>query len=241
MFLITFVSIFPEIFPGALSFGLSGKSLGKLWDYRTVDIREFANDKHRTVDDTPYGGGAGMIMKPDIIHMALLKALSFYENTPQILYMTPHGKTLSQKIVMEIMEGNDNGIIFLCGRYEGIDQRVIDFWIENHNMIQISVGDYILFGGEIPSLIVSDACLRFVRGIMNNSNSTEIESFSNNLLEYPQYTKPRVWNNMNVPDVLISGHHENIDKWKLIQSEKITQKNRPDLFEKYISSKKSKV
>ena len=278
--LITVVTIFPEIFPGALAHGLSGKGLGKTWDLKTVNIRDFATDNHHTVDDTPYGGGAGMVMKPDVVHAAMEQALSFYDKHPKILFMTPRGRTFSHKIVHEIMEdirpiskptvseeilgvyGPENrsvyeihedsrtgmtqklpergrlrdgpsGIIILCGRYEGIDQRVLDFWKKNHGMIDVSIGDFIVFGGELPAMVVIDACLRFVPGIMNNSESTVTESFSLDLLEYPQYTKPAVWMEENVPPVLLSGNHKEIAKWRTAQSEQITQDVRPDLWEKY--------
>lgn len=230
--LITILTIFPEMFPGPLSQSLAGKALGNLWNLKTINIRDFASDKHKTVDDTPYGGGAGMVMKPDIIDSALNHALSFYDEKPEIIFMTPRGKTFSNKIAREIMK-NPKGMIILCGRYEGIDQRVIDFWKENHGMKEISIGDYVLFGGEIPAMVVIDSCLRFLPGIMNNSDSVEDESFSNNLLEYPQYTKPAIWNGLEVPSVLLSGNHKEIDSWRLNQSEKITKENRPDLWNRY--------
>lgn len=230
--LITIVTIFPDMFPGALSQSLLGKSLGKIWDLKTVNIRDFAKDKHKTVDDTPYGGGAGMVMKPDVVDFAMNHALSFYENKPEILFMTPRGEVFSNKIAKSIME-NRNGMIILCGRYEGIDQRVIDYWKRNHGMREISIGDYILFGGEIPAMVIIDTCLRFIPGIMNNSESTEDESFSNDLLEYPQYTKPSFWKEDRVPDILLSGNHKEIDNWRLNQSKNITKDIRPDLWDRY--------
>ena len=232
--LITVVTIFPEMFPGPLLYSLPGKGLGKTWDLKTINIRDFASDKHKTVDDTPYGGGAGMVMKPDVVNSALEKALSFYDSKPKILFMTPRGITFSHKIARnEIMNTNESGIIILCGRYEGIDQRVIELWKQKHDMIEISVGDFIVFGGELPAMIVIETCLRFVPGIMNNSESTVNESFSIDLLEYPQYTKPAVWMEENVPSVLLSGNHNEIAKWRTHQSELITQKVRPDLWENY--------
>ncbi len=235
--LITIVTIFPEMFPGGLSYSLLGKSLGKTWDLKTVNIRDFAKDKHNTVDDTPYGGGAGMVMKPDVVHAAMNHALSLYESTPKILFMTPRGRTFSHEIAKnEIMKDNESGIIILCGRYEGIDQRVIDSWKQNHGLLEISIGDFIVFGGELPAMIVVETCLRFVKGIMNNSESTEEESFSLDLLEYPQYTKPAIWMEENVPSVLLSGNHKEIAKWRAKQSEQITRDIRPDLWEKYTNN-----
>lgn len=232
--LITVVTIFPEMFPGALLYGLSGKALGKLWDLKTINLRDFAEDEHKTVDDTPYGGGAGMVMKPDIVHHAMLEALSGYSNPPHILFMSPKGRQFSQKIAQNLIKDDKKeGIIILCGRYEGIDERVIQFWKKNHNLMEISIGDYILFGGEIPAMVVIDSCLRLLPGIMNNTESIENESFSVDLLEYPQYTKPAIWMEENVPSVLLSGNHEKIAEWRMNQSKQITKDLRPDLWEKF--------
>ena len=230
--LITILTLFPEMFPGALSHSLLGKALGHLWDLNVINIRDFAMDKHRTVDDTPYGGGAGMVMKPDIVDNALRYALSLYNGVPEIIYMTPRGNIFNHSIAKQI-SANSAGMIFLCGRYEGIDQRVIDYWKLNHNMREISIGDYVLFGGEIPAMVVIEASLRFCTGIMNNENSVEDESFANGLLEYPQYTRPTSWNNLDVPDVLLSGNHKEISSWRILQSEKLTQSVRPDLWARY--------
>ena len=232
--LVTVLTIFPEMFPGALAYSLLGKALGKLWDLRVVNIRDFAQDRHNSVDDTPYGGGAGMVMKPDVVDGALKYALSLYNRAPEILYMTPRGKLFKHKIARQIAN-NTSGIIILCGRYEGIDQRVIEHWKKTHNMKEISIGDYVVFGGEIPAMIVIEACLRFYPGIMNNENSVLDESFANGLLEYPQYTHPAVWNNVAVPDVLLSGNHRDIDAWRLEQAKQITKSIRPDLWEKISS------
>ena len=233
---IDILTLFPEIFPGALSHSLLGKALGRLWDLKVVNIRDFATDKHRTVDDTPYGGGAGMVMKPDVVNNALKYALSGYSGMPEIIHMTPHGKIFNHSIAKQISE-NSAGMIFLCGRYEGIDQRVIDYWKLNYNMREISIGDYVLFGGEIPAMVVIEASLRFSKGVMHNENSVEDESFANGLLEYPQYTRPASWNNMAVPDVLLSGNHEDISTWRTFRSEQITQSVRPDLWETYQKSR----
>jgi len=236
--LVTILTLFPEMFPGALSHSLLGKALGKLWDLKVVNIRDFATDKHRTVDDTPYGGGAGMVMKPDVVDNALKYALSLYNDMPEIIYMTPHGKILNHSTAKEI-SANRAGMIFLCGRYEGIDQRVIDYWKLNYNMREISIGDYVLFGGEIPAMVVIETSLRFSAGIMNNETSVEEESFANGLLEYPQYTRPTFWNNIAVPEVLLSGNHKEISSWRISISEQITQSIRPDLWQIYQKQHKS--
>jgi tRNA (guanine37-N1)-methyltransferase len=233
--LITVLTIFPEMFPGPLSYSLCGKGLGKLWHLKTVNIRDFADDKRHTVDDSPYGGGAGMVMKPDVVHSALTSALSQYDTAqyaspPKIVFMTPRGRVFTNKIATEVMSNPCSGIIILCGRYEGIDQRVIDHWKERHNMLEISIGDYVLFGGEIPAMVVIDSCLRFMRGIMGNSESTEHESFAIDLLEYPQYTRPAVWNGVEAPAVLLSGNHRAISEWQLEQAEVVTRDVRPDLW-----------
>jgi tRNA (guanine37-N1)-methyltransferase len=232
--LITILTIFPEMFPGSLEFSLSGKALGKLWDLKTINIRDYATNKHHTVDDSPYGGGAGMVMKPDVVHMALQSAISNYDVKPEILFMTPRGVVFSNKVVRNIMTPTiPRGIVILCGRYEGVDQRVIDYWKTNYGMMEISIGDYVLFGGELPAMVVIDSCLRLVPGIMNNAASTENESFSVDLLEHPQYTKPAVWNGDNVPSVLLSGNHREIALWQKEQAKRITQEVRPDLWMKY--------
>ncbi len=234
--LITLVTIFPEMFPGPLAHSLAGKSLGNLWELKTVNIRDFATDKHKKVDDTPYGGGAGMVMKPDIVHNALKYALSLYDNTPEIIFMSPRGYVFSNQIAKELSK-NQNGMIILCGRYEGIDQRVIDHWEKHHNLQEISIGDYVLFGGEIPAMVVIESCLRFIPGIMGNSESVNDESFALDLLEYSQYTKPAIWKEYNVPSVLLSGNHEKIASWRIAQSKQITQEVRPDLWKRFISQK----
>ncbi|GHT88262.1 tRNA (guanine-N(1)-)-methyltransferase [Alphaproteobacteria bacterium] len=233
MILVTVVTIFPEMFPGALAFSLLGAGLGKFWLLKVIDIREFATDKHKTVDDRPFGGGAGMVMKADVVDIALKAALNFYSQLPKIIFMTPRGHVFSQKIAKEIMDGNDAGIIILCGRYEGIDQRVIDFWKKRYNMRDVSIGDYILFGGEIPAMVIIDSCLRLIPGIMNNTESTSSESFSIDLLEYPQYTKPRSWNSEDVPSILLSGNHKEIAEWRTKKAEEITKNVRPDLWKSY--------
>jgi tRNA (guanine37-N1)-methyltransferase len=233
MKLFTVVTIFPEVFPGPLLYGLSQRALGNLWDLKTVNIRDFAKDKHRTVDDSPFGGGAGMILKPDVVCEAMLHALSFYNEKPLILHMTPRGDLFSQNMAREVMS-TDRGVIILCGRYEGIDERVIRYFVSEHGMREVSIGDYVLFGGEIPTLVVMDVCLRLIPGIMNNSESVTHESFSIDLLEYPQYTRPAIWKGENVPSVLLSGNHQDIARWRKDRSEQITKDKRPDLWKKYV-------
>ncbi len=231
--LITFVTIFPEIFPGPLGCSLLGRSLGKLWNLEVVNMRDFASDKHKTVDDTPYGGGSGMIMKPNVVHESMSYALSLYENKskPHIIFMSPRGNTFNQNIAKELMQENGGrGFIFLCGRYEGIDQRVIDHWIDKYGMIEISIGDFVVFGGEVPAILVTEACLRYLDGVMHNHESVHDESFSGNYLEYSQYTKPSTWNGYDVPSVLLSGNHKEIAKWRRDDSYRITFDRRVDLI-----------
>ncbi len=233
--LITIVTLFPEMFPGPLTCSLLGKTLGTLWELKTVNIRDFSDNIWKKVDDTTYGGGAGMVLKPNIVHEALNYALSLYKGLkPAIVYMTPRGKVFNNNIAKTLI--NNNGIIILCGRYEGIDQRVIDYWKTNNNLMEISIGDYVLFGGEIPAMVLIETCLRFIPGIMHNSESVIDESFSVDLLEYPQYTKPAIWNGNSVPSVLLSGNHLEIAKWRTEQSKQITKEVRPDLWEKYLVS-----
>jgi tRNA (guanine37-N1)-methyltransferase len=235
VFSITVVTIFPEIFPGPLAHGLSGKGLERLWNLYLVNIRDFANDKHRKVDDSPFGGGAGMIMKPDVVHEALSHALTLHpaESRQKILFMSPRGVLFSQEVIREFIDNDIDGLIILCGRYEGVDQRVIDFWKKNHGMVEVSVGDFILFGGELPAMCIIDAYLRQIPGMMHNDSSTKIESFSVDLLEYPQYTRPCKWNGESVPPVLLSGNHGEIERWRLAQAEEVTRESRRDLWERY--------
>ncbi|MDR0744545.1 MAG: tRNA (guanosine(37)-N1)-methyltransferase TrmD [Holosporales bacterium] len=235
--LVTVVTIFPEMFPGPLAYSLLGRALGKYWALKTINLRDFATDKHKKVDDTPYGGGAGMVMKADVVDEALRNALSFYAKLPKLIFMTPRGIIFSQKLAHNLIAENETGMIILCGRYEGVDQRAIDYWKINYNMLEISIGDYILFGGEIPAMVIIDTCLRLVPGMMNNSESLQQESFSIDLLEYPQYTKPAVWRGENVPPVLLSGNHKEIAMWRTEKSEQITKAVRPDLWAKYKTTK----
>jgi tRNA (guanine37-N1)-methyltransferase len=225
------------MFPGPLSCSLSGAGLKKgIWEIETTNIRDFASDKHKTVDDTSYGHGAGMILKPDVVNSAMLKALEDFPNATNIIYLSPRGKRFSQKIAHSFAEGN--GLIALCGRYEGVDNRVIEYWEKHHNLLEISLGDYVLSGGEVAALAVVDACVRLLPGIVNNEESILNESFELDLLEFPQYTKPYEWSGMTVPEVLLSGNHRKVSEWQREQAEKVTEDRRPDLWAAYLAGKR---
>lgn len=222
------LTLFPEMFPGSLGQSIAGRALeDKRWSLETVDIRSFAEDKHRTVDDTPTGGGAGMVMRPDIVDLAIRDVKAKAGGDVPLIYMTPRGRPLTQKRVRELAEGP--GVAVLCGRYEGVDQRVLDA----HDAEEISVGDYVLSGGEVAALVLMDACVRLIPGVMGSDSSHEEESFEEGLLEYPHFTRPAEWNGRTVPDVLVSGHHANIRAWRREQAEAITKDRRPDLWKAY--------
>ncbi len=235
------LTIFPELFPGPLATSITGLALEKnLWSIEAINLRNYAKDKRGTVDDTPYGGGAGMVLKADIIADAIDDLRSFeklrtYKKLPKIIYLSPRGETFTQKKARELSA--EEGIILLCGRYEGVDQRVLDeFEIE-----EISIGDYVLSGGEIAAYVLIDAVLRNVVGVLGADESLSEESFGaaenddyQNLLEYPHYTKPSEWRGQKVPEILTSGHHKKINEWRKEQAIAITKKNRPDLFEKFL-------
>ena len=228
MFLARVFTLYPNSFPGPLKDGLYGKALlKKLWDMEIVDIRKFAEDKHKVVDDTPYGGGSGMVLKPDVIARSIDRKASKGE---KIIYLSPRGKVLDQKIARNFSK--EKKINILCGHFEGIDQRVL----ETRDIQEISLGDYVLSGGETAAFVFLDAILRLIPGMLGNLQSTQEESFENGLLEYPQYTKPQIWENKSVPDILLSGDHAKIKHWRLSQSEAITRDRRPDLWEKYKKS-----
>ena len=225
MFSTRIFTLYPDMFPGPLSDGLFGKALkNKIWNLEKVDIRKYANDKHLTVDDTPYGGGSGMLMKPDVLANAIDKNAKRGE---KIIFLTPKGKIFNQKIAKEL--SSEKVINIICGRFEGIDQRVI----ETRNIQEYSIGDFILSGGETAAFVFVDAILRLMPGVVGNDNSIRDESFENGLLEYPQYTKPQIWEKKEVPNVLLSGDHAKIKHWRLSQSEAITRDRRPDLWQKY--------
>ena len=217
----TVLTLFPEMFPGSLGHSLAGRAMEHaIWSLEAADIRAQAADRHRTVDDTPFGGGAGMVMRPDVVDAALAAC----DDGRPAVYLTPRGRTLNQAVVRELAAGP--GVVLLCGRYEGVDQRVI----EARGLREISVGDYVLSGGEPAALVLLDACVRLLPGVMGAAESAEEESFSTGLLEYPHYTRPAEWCGRRVPDVLLSGHHAAIAGWRRAQAERITQERRPDLW-----------
>jgi tRNA (guanine37-N1)-methyltransferase len=218
-------TLYPEIFPGPLNKGLYGKALSnKIWNLDIINIRDSAKDKHKTVDDTPFGGGSGMLIKPDVLARSIDQHVNKSE---KIFYLSPKGKLFNQETAKFLSK--EHCINLICGHFEGVDQRLL----ETRNIEEISVGDYILSGGETAALIIIDSILRLVPGILGNEKSVYEESFENRLLEYPQYTKPQLWEEKNIPDVLLSGDHSKIKDWRLSQSEAITRHRRPDLWQKY--------
>ena len=218
-------TLYPEVFPGPLSKGLYGKALSKeLWNLKVVNIRNAAEDKHKTVDDTPYGGGSGMLLKADTL------AKSLDQNKTEgdrIIYLSPKGKKFDQLYAQELSK--EKSVSFICGHFEGVDERVLS----TRNIEEVSIGDYVLSGGETAAFVVIDSILRLLPGVLGNENSKMDESFENGLLEYPQYTKPQIWEEKAVPEVLLSGDHNKIKDWRLSQSEAITRVRRPDLWQKY--------
>ena len=214
------LTLFPEMFQ-SLNESIIGKAKEKgLIEINLINIRDFSKDKHKKVDDTPYGGGAGMVMKPDVVYDAYS---SLNVENAKVVYLSPQGKVLNQKKVKELSK--ENHLILLCGHYEGIDQRVLDEIVDE----EISIGDYVLTGGELPAMVLIDSVSRYIKGVLSE-DSTKEESFSNNLLEYPQYTRPEEFRGRKVPEVLISGHHENIKKWREEKSLEVTKIKRPDLL-----------
>ena len=225
MFTARIFTLYPDMFPGPLNEGLFRKAMEKnIWNLEKVDIRKYATDKHTTVDDTPYGGGSGMLMKPDVVASAIDKNVKKGE---KVIFLTPRGKIFNQNIAKEL--SSEKTINIICGRFEGIDQRVV----ETRNIQEYSLGDFILSGGETAAFVFLDTILRLLPGILGNENSIKDESFENGLLEYPQYTKPQIWEEKEVPNVLLSGDHAKIKHWRLSQSEAITRVRRPDLWQKY--------
>jgi tRNA (guanine37-N1)-methyltransferase len=224
----TVLTLFPEMFPGALGSSLAGKALSDgRWTIDTIDIRDFATDKHRSVDDTPAGGGAGMIMRADIAAAAIdAGTAKAVPGTPTI-YLSPRGAPLTQARAAELAQGP--GVLLLCGRFEGVDQRVL----EARDIEEISIGDYVLSGGELAAQVLIDACVRLLPGVAGNEISLEDESFARGVLEYPHYTKPREWEGREIPEVLLSGDHEKIAKWRREQAEALTKARRPDLWQKH--------
>jgi tRNA (guanine37-N1)-methyltransferase len=225
MFQAQIFTLYPEVFPGPLSKGLYGKALSnKLWDLSVINIRDSATDKHKTVDDTPYGGGTGMLLKADVLAKALDKKVKKGE---RVFYLSPKGKKFDQKIAQDLSK--EKSISLICGHFEGVDERVL----ATRNIEEISIGDYVLSGGETAALVVLDSILRLLPGVLGNDKSSIDETFENGLLEYPQYTKPQIWEEKSVPEVLLSGDHSKIKDWRLLQSEAITRDRRPDLWQKY--------
>ncbi len=222
------LTIFPEMFPGPLSASLAGRALSdRLWALELVDIRDFARDKHRSVDDTPFGGGPGMVMRADVIDAALAEAPDAAKDAAAAIYLNPRGRLLTQDRVRELAAGP--GVTLLCGRYEGVDERVLEARVVEH----VSLGDFVLSGGEPAAMALIDACVRLLPGVLGAEESLAEESFERGLLEYPHYTRPRNWCGREVPEVLLSGHHERIAAWRLDQAERITRDRRPDLWAAY--------
>ena len=224
-------TLYPDLYPGLLDVGIYKKAKEQQkWSLKIVDIRDYAFDNNRTVDDTPFGGGSGMVLKADVIDKCLDKNSNDYKT----YYLSPRGKVFNQNLANQI--SNTKGINLLCGHFEGIDQRVLDY----RKIEEISVGDFVLSGGESAAVIILDAVLRLIPGVLGNKNSVKDESFIEDLLEYPQYTQPRVWKNLEVPSVLLSGNHAEIKDWRLNQSQSITRILRPDLWSRYINNKDKK-
>jgi len=229
MWKVRIFTLYPEMFPGPLDIGLNKKAQDKkLWSLEVVNIRDYSLDKHKAVDDTPFGGGSGMLMRADVIANSLDKNIS-NKNEP-IIFLSPKGKKFDQSYAKKILNNNIN---LICGHFEGVDQRLL----ENRNIEEVSVGDFVLSGGEIGAFVLIDTVVRLIPGVIGNSSSLTEETFENNLLEYPQYTKPQVWEKKSVPDVLLSGDHAKIKDWRLTQSKDITRRRRPDLWEKYKKNK----
>jgi len=227
----TILTIFPEMFPGPLGMSLAGKALAAgTWSLDTVDIRDHAADRHRTVDDTPAGGGPGMVMKADVLARAID---SVADDRPRLL-MSPRGKPLTQARVAELARGG--GAVIVCGRFEGVDERVI----AARNLEEVSVGDYVLSGGELAAAVLVDACVRLLPGVMGKEASGAEESFSGGLLEYPQFTRPQAFEGRTIPEILTSGDHARVAAWRREQAEKLTKERRPDLWAAYSGASKAK-
>ena len=220
------LTLFPEMFPGPLNFSLAGKALNaNIWSLNVINLRDFAKKGPKSVDDKPYGGGPGMIIKSEVIDNALKKIIKKNKQY-SLIYLTPKGKKINQKKVKGLIKKNN--LILLCGKYEGVDERVIEDW----NMEELSLGDFILSGGEIAAMSLLDSCIRLLPEVIKSSDALKNETFENNLLEYPQYTKPSNWKGRKVPDILLSGNHQKIEEWRKKKSFEITKLKRPDLFKK---------
>ena len=225
MLLAQVFTLYPDIFPGPLNKGLYGKAMAKkLWNLKVVNIRDAAKDKHKTVDDTPYGGGTGMLLKPDVLADSIDKNVN---KDDRIFYLSPKGKIFDQKLAQNLSK--EKSFSLICGHFEGVDERILS----TRNIEEISIGDYILSGGETAAFVILDSVLRLLPGVLGNDKSVSEETFENGLLEYPQYTKPQIWEKKSVPDVLLTGDHAKIKDWRLSKSEAITRVRRPDLWHKY--------
>ena len=232
MFKVKIFTLYPGLYPGPLNTGIYKKALeSKIWDLKVINIRDYAIDKHSSVDDTPFGGGNGMLLRPDVVASALDSNLESNETT---IYLSPKGKKFDQRAAREFSK--QKKLNLLCGHFEGIDQRLL----ETRNIQEYSIGDFILSGGETASFVLIDSIIRLLPGVLGNDNSVKEESFENDLLEYPQYTKPQNWEGKSTPEVLLSGDHAKIKGWRLSQSEAITRRQRPDLWKKYLNKKNEK-
>jgi len=231
------------MFPGPLGFSLAGKALENgIWRLHPTNIRDYAKDRHKSVDDSPIGGGAGMVLRPDVVARALDDATSMARRdfrdsgldvTPRVVYLSPRGRQFDQPMAESFAK--EPGLVLLCGRFEGLDQRVLDA----RDVEEISLGDFVLSGGELPALMLMDAVIRLLPGVLGDPAALEEESFSRGLLEYPQYTRPQVWEGHEVPEILTSGHHEKVRQWRLSQAEQLTKARRPDLWARYLDGKKN--
>jgi tRNA (guanine37-N1)-methyltransferase len=227
----TVLTIFPELFPGPLGASLAGKAIANgLWSLAVIDIRDFATDKHRAVDDTPTGGGPGMIMKADVLGRAIDATT---DDRPRLL-MSPRGRPLTQAQVRELVRGA--GVVAVCGRFEGVDERVI----AGRGLMEVSIGDYVLAGGELAAMVLIEACVRLIPGVMGKESSGEEESFCAGLIEYPQFTRPQVWEGRAIPEVLTSGDHRKVDAWRRAEAERLTRERRPDLWASYQADQSGK-
>ncbi len=222
------ITLFPEMFPGSLGYSIIGRALeNKRWALQTVALRDFAIDQHNTVDDSPYGGGPGMVLRPDVLDGALRSVYQGDKQPDKLIYLTPKGKPLTQGIVKQL--ANKKKVAIICGRFEGVDQRVLEAW----NVEELSLGDFVLAGAEVAAMAVIEACVRLLPGVVNTEESLQDESFADGLLEYPHYTRPRIWQEREVPDILLSGNHAKIAQWRLEQAQAITRQRRPDLWQDY--------
>ena len=228
------ITLFPTAFPGVLGESLTGKALQEgLWQLETLDLRQFGIGKHRNVDDTPAGGGAGMVLRADVVGPAIEQAMADVQGSWPVLYMSPRGRPMDQAMMQGLARAD--GVTVLCGRFEGVDERVL----EHYGVQEVSLGDFVMTGGEIAAQALIDATVRLIPGVLGNQASTEEESFSSGLLEHPQYTRPAAWKEREIPDVLMSGHHGKVDEWRRSMSEKITRERRPDLWQKHLDKTQS--